>query len=308
MYTMEENQTMNLNDSYTMLYSYIAQSVIEKFGEDGERAVREGTRRYGRDRAEATRKKHLDAGAKINMLNLFSLYHDLPSDPRFRREKQELNSQERVSHTLICPMADVWKEYGHMHIGRIYCEEFHSACYSNYAYGYTQVNLARTLTQDGDGYCAFNIVLRPENLPEKLRPVCFEEYDPTYVKPDFKPLPFSAKEGFNILSIKLYYYLLESACEFLGENGAKTVEIGLENFAHAIAQRLNKRAIDNHLQLDDDYREKNFPLAKDIDKEFLWDKYSKNNAKSRMKVHFYDVFKSYILEKQERSDNHEPFA
>ena len=43
------------------------------------------------------------------------------SDPRFRRELQEINPQERVSHTLVCPMADIWAEYGQKAIGRIYC-------------------------------------------------------------------------------------------------------------------------------------------------------------------------------------------
>lgn len=81
------------------------------------------------------RARHLDANVKINMHSLFAVGADLPPDPRFKRELQELNPQERVSHTLYCPMAALWKEYGVMEIGRIYCEEFHRACYGHYAFG-----------------------------------------------------------------------------------------------------------------------------------------------------------------------------
>lgn len=163
MYSKEEIQIMNLDDNYTLLYPFLVKSLIEHFGEQGEKTAREGTRRFGRDRAETLRNKHLNAGVKINMHSLFAVGPDLPPDPRFKRELQELNPEERVSHTLYCPMAEIWKKYGFMEIGRMYCEEFHNACYSSYAYGYTKVNLAKTLTQKEDEYCAFNVVLRPEN-------------------------------------------------------------------------------------------------------------------------------------------------
>ena len=167
-YTLNEMQIMNLADHYTLLYAFLGKSLLEQCGEKGERALREGTRRFGRDRAEALRARHLDANVKINMHSLFAVGADLPPDPRFKRELQELNPQERVSHTLYCPMAALWKEYGVMEIGRIYCEEFHRACYGHYAFGYTKVNLAKTQTQPEDEYCAFNVVLRPETLPEEL--------------------------------------------------------------------------------------------------------------------------------------------
>ena len=96
MYTEQEKCTMNWADSYTLLYGFIAKRIIENCGLEGEAAVREATRQFGYDRAETTRQKHLSVGAKINMLNLFTLYHDLPGDPRFRRELQEINPQERV--------------------------------------------------------------------------------------------------------------------------------------------------------------------------------------------------------------------
>ena len=290
MYTIEENQIINLADSYTLIYPFIVHNILEKFGERGEAAVREGTRRYGRDRAIALREKHMKMNVKINMKSLFSVGADLPSDPRFKRELQELNSQERVSHTLCCPMADIWKSYGFMDIGRIYCEEFHFACYNEYAYGYTQVNLAKTQTQVGDEYCAFNIVLRPENLPKELKPVCFEEYDPNYVKKEIDLPQAYGKTGFGTLWIKLYYHLLCTASEYLGEEGINAVIKGLEEAAVDSANRLKKSAEEQSLTVDRNFINLNYPLEFNPDDEPMWETYNKCNAKELLEKHFYPIF------------------
>lgn len=117
---------------------------MNALGEKGERIVREATRRYGKDRGRTRREKHEALGVKINMHSLFAVCSDLPSDPRFRRDRLKLTDEERNSHTLVCPMAEVWDQYDARRIGRIYCEEFHRACYQEYAFGLTQVNLAQT--------------------------------------------------------------------------------------------------------------------------------------------------------------------
>ena len=42
MYTREEMEIMNLADSYTLLYSFLAGPLLAQFGVEGERALREG--------------------------------------------------------------------------------------------------------------------------------------------------------------------------------------------------------------------------------------------------------------------------
>ena len=167
MYTYAQQCIMDLGDNYTLLYSFICREILDEFGIEGERAVREATRRYGRDRGIHSRMEHIEKGYKVNMQTLFTAGSGLPKDPRFRRELQELNPEERISHTLVCPMADIWKAYGEREIGRIYCEEFHPACYEHYAYDVGHTNLSKTLTQECDEYCAFNVTLRAQNLPRE---------------------------------------------------------------------------------------------------------------------------------------------
>ena len=290
MYTREEMQIINLDDNYTLLYPFLVKSLIDRCGEKGERAAREGTRRFGRDRAETLRNKHLKMNVKINMHSLFAVGADLPPDPRFKRQLQELNPQERVSHTLYCPMAAIWKEYGVMDIGRIYCEEFHNACYSTYAYGYTKVNLAKTLTQEEDEYCAFNVVLRPENLPEELKPVCFAQYDPEYEGP-LEEIPQAyGKTGFGTLFIKLYYHLTAAAEEMLGEEGLEAIRQGLVQMGMDAARRIKIQAEEQKEKVTKEFVDLNYPLSVEPDKDPLWNLYDGNGAKELLINSFYKIF------------------
>ena len=287
MYTQEEQEIINLADSFTLLYSFLGQALIQRFGLEGERALREGTRRFGRDRAESLRNKHSKANVKINMLSLFTVGPDLPTDPRFRREKYALNPQERVTRTLYCPMADLWQKYGALEIGRIYCEEFHSASYSHYAYGYTKVNLAKTRTQAGDEWCAFNVFLRPESLPEELKPVCFAEYDPGYTGPTQELPPAYGKSGFGTLFIKLYSHITSAALEQLGAPGLEAIGEGLEEMARDAARRLKQAAREQNQPLTLEFFARNYPLESDPDREPMWETYGTDGRKEAMEDHFY---------------------
>lgn len=281
MYSYEEQCIMDLADNYTLLYSFLGRSLIDAFGVAGEKALREGTRRYGRDRGEASRKMHESLDVKINMQSLFSVGGDLPPDPRFRRELQELNPDERVSHTLVCPMADIWKAYGEAYIGRIYCEEFHPACYSHYAFDYGHVNLGMTLTQEKDEYCDFNVVLRAENLPDELKPKCFAEYDPGYVTPDVHPAAACGKSGFESISVKLYYYILEAALEQFGEAGWDAMCTAMEKMAVDAAARARNTAEKYDRPFDEQLIFDTYPLTMDRSKTKLWDNYTGHEAVER---------------------------
>lgn len=287
MYTQEELEIIQLADSFTLLYSFLAVPLLDRFGLEGERALREGTRRFGRDRAASLREKHLRANVKINMLSLFTVGPDLPPDPRYKRQQFALNPQERVSRTDYCPMADLWKEYGVLDIGRIYCEEFHSACYGHYAYGYTKVNLAKTRTQPEDAWCAFNVFLRPEDLPEELKPVCFPEFDPDYTGPSQQLPRAYGKSGFGTLFLKLYSHIAAAALDQLGAAGLEAVCQGLEQMAADAAQRLRRAAEEQGQPLTLDFFARNYPLQADPDQEPMWEQYGKEGQKEAIVHHFY---------------------
>lgn len=292
MYTYAQQCIMDLGDNYTLLYSFICREILDEFGIEGERAVREATRRYGRDRGIHSRMEHIEKGYKVNMQTLFTAGSGLPKDPRFRRELQELNPEERISHTLVCPMADIWKAYGEREIGRIYCEEFHPACYEHYAYDVGHTNLSKTLTQECDEYCAFNVTLRAQNLPRELRSVCFAEYDPGFVQPPYEAVAVSPKAGFEKLCIKLYYYLLETAVESFGESGARAVERALIKMAEDGAKRARQTAKNYGVKYDEQLIEDTYPFSLEPEKTELWKEYRNYGAMQRIK----DVFVAHMRE------------
>lgn len=295
MYTAEEIQIMNFGDAFTMIYGCISQRLMDEFGFDGERAVRKGTRYYGKSRGLASRETHLKHGLKINLENLFTRFYDLPPDPRFRRELQELNPQERVSHSLVCPMADTWAHYGMKVIGRIYCEEFHPACYGHYAYEQTMVNLGKTLTQDGDDYCEFNLLLRPEDMPPALRVKCFEEYDPDYVAPQVDDPPIGGREGFGTLAIKAYYYLMMAASEELGDKGEGAVASALVDAAQTTADFIRRRADENDDEVDFAYAEANSLFGFSAIGDSRWEEFSRYNAAERFETFYCGSLKDIFM-------------
>lgn len=183
MYTYEEQCVMDLSDNYTVLYSFLGRALIDAAGVEGERALREGTRRYGRDRGECSRRQHLALGVKINMQSLFSVGGDLPPDPRFHRELQELNPEEPgVPHPGVPHgghLEGLWGAGDRPHVLRRVPPRLlqplrlrlrpHEPC--------------KDADPGEDEYCAFNVVLRAENLPDELKPLCFAQYDPATSPP-----------------------------------------------------------------------------------------------------------------------------
>jgi len=286
---LDEIKLESLQDSWVIMYTFIAKELFEKGGFQGEIALREAVRRYGRDRGLTNRKRLLNNNIKINMETLFCEGRDRPGEPRFLSRVIRSTREERISDTLICSFADVWKKYNARHLGRIYCEEFHIECYKAFGFGKTKVNLARSLTQEGDDRCLFYHTYRPENLSEEERRLSFEEYDPGYVKPE-TPMPKpEGKSGFNMLWIKMYYYLLETAVEYLGETGRTFVANGLQNGAREQANVFLQQAASTEQQVTKKYLEDHLPLKLEIEKEPLWDNYDNYGAKKLLWDCYYKV-------------------
>lgn len=209
---IEDLKNQNCQDVWPKLYYYIAKELIDKYETEGERALRDGIRRYGYHRGSALREQHVQWGYPINMYSLFMAY-DLPDDPRFRRRAIRLNKNERLSETLVCPIADLWIQYGGKDLGRIYCEEYHHAMFGAYAPG-SQTNLGETLTQEGDDHCRFSVYYRQANAGE--------EYGDEEVNfDDFEEMPY--REGIEMIVVRLLNNLYLGIRDTIGRKEAEEV-------------------------------------------------------------------------------------
>jgi len=246
----------NPQDIFAREYIYLARCMVDNYGEDGERALREAIRRFAVDRGRSLREAHLKAGLKINLYNLFT-YGDLSTDPRMRRNKIKLTPQERLSETLVCALYDQWRLMDAVALGRIYCEEVHHAKFGAYA-PKSQTNLTQTLTQ-GDDYCRFSVYLRPANMDDEEKAISFEEYG----QPEPKPVTYSVpsyRHGFAMLAVRLVHAFVLTAERRFGEEGVKRLCDTLSGFADDVVRFLKDKANLVGVEFDGQYVVENCPI------------------------------------------------
>lgn len=284
---LEEIKLNSLQDSWVIMYTFIAREMLNQGGFQGEVALREAIRRYGRDRGLTNQKRLLDNNIKINLATLFCEGRDRPNEARFVAYNTFQSEEDFSVCTHICSFADLWKKYDAKAIGRIYCEEFHIACYEAFGFGATKVNLARSLTQDGDDRCIFNHTLRPENMTEEQRRLCFAKFDESYERPAVEMPKPHGKGGFNMLWVKMYYYLLECAVEELGDMGRTIVSQGLYTAALEQARVFLEEAASTERVVDRQYLVDHLPLSLEPDEDPLWESYDQYGALDLLKKCFY---------------------
>lgn len=292
--TLEDIITGNLNDIWLKMYVYIARVMVEEYGIEGEAALRRGLRNFGHDRGKTLRNEQLALGMKINMYNLWT-YYDLPGDNRFKRNKIRLNTQERISQTLVCPMANMWINMDAKKLGAIYCDEFHPAMFEGYNPKIT-TNLGETLTHDTDDHCHFALYLRPANMTPEERKEAFEEFDPSFDKNAVGQYVMrTAREGYNMLTIKLYYHLVKETIENFGEGSIEKIATATKLWARDSAEFMKERAIAVGTTPNDSFLKDNCPVSMNIEEDTLWDNYSDYNIKEILHNNFHSTFKAAII-------------
>lgn len=281
----------NYQDAWAKLYLHFAKAVVRDFGIDGERLLRQAVRQFGIDRGVAQRKNHLAAGLKLNMENLFGK-GDLPGDPRFRRNKIRLTSQERFSETLVCPIASMWREMDGLVLGRLYCEEFHHAKFAAYA-PKSQTNLSQTLTQEGDQFCRFSVYLRPGNMTAEERKEAFAEFDPDFRPENVKPLaPVTAHDGFTMLCVRIVQNIAHVFLEQYDEAGERCIRGAIRAFGEDFSAFLKGKAASLNKPFDLAFARANAPIDFEADGPgaAIWALYDDIRPKRLFEEEFYPAF------------------
>lgn len=280
MYNLDEIKLQNQQDCLSRMYMEVAGSIYENAGRKAEGIIREAVRRYGTDRGNELREKHLNKGIKTNLLSLFRKGCECSDDPRLRKNIIEQNEQVRLWEIYTCPMADMWNKSSKSKLGSFYCEEYTHALVNAYTEAKGQTNLSNILTCKRDNFCRFSVYFRPANLSEEKKELCFgKSSDIDIEATDFK-------QNVNTMFIKLYYYLLEVSEEKSGDEGVCAVALGLRNLAKSTYDAIAKQAEHTSNQINEEFMDKNFPLKTDSDKEPLWKEYSRNDAKKLIDINF----------------------
>lgn len=146
------SETLKPVSIYTItakLFAAIADEVIRQFGEEGEKAIREGVRKFGETRGKNIAANVEGAGLEKVLTNYLP-YYDMERSKLFVYETN--CSEDRIEQKFYqCPFAHAWIEDGNQKIGKLYCEEIDDAIAKGYDSKLQCVSQQRLL--NGDECC-----------------------------------------------------------------------------------------------------------------------------------------------------------
>lgn len=135
------------------LYYFLGTELTKILGDAGEQLLRKAVRETARERGEALRQEHLEAGLPINLESLMKNY-DSPVEEAFEWAEGEIMTPTRWhADCTYCPFYDVWGKVGGQKLGWLFDEELHPALYQAYHPG-IQVKFVSNKNR-GDHVCGF---------------------------------------------------------------------------------------------------------------------------------------------------------
>lgn len=227
-------------------YMYLARPAFERFGKDGEIAIRRGLRAYGNIRGKLMRKWHSEIELPINVESVNRAWY---GSSTFRAEKPGDMFKETVVfkpyyvHFKFAPCAfhDAWKEEGFEREGYRYCDEIHQEVAMAY-HPNAIVEIHENLNK-GDPYCLFKWMMLPE-FPE-------EEVDRSgYEKMEKRMRENPEKEALANLKMQtrcgalIQSCLSDSLIKQFGEKGEELVRTALRDLGLKEAERIRVKLKD----------------------------------------------------------------
>ncbi|MCI8510392.1 MAG: L-2-amino-thiazoline-4-carboxylic acid hydrolase [Lachnospiraceae bacterium] len=205
---------MQDNGQFAALYLAFARTLTETNGIKGKAAIREAVRGYGKRLGQLKREQMLQSGYKPNLRFIMDKNWGVPCGRGAVREWLCREEEELFVNILSCPMAAVWET--EPLLGQMYCEEFYPAYVKAAVSEKAQINLGKTLLNEGDEFCRLSVYLRPANLCEKERRELFPKFDAAFCNDDKKPLPELTEE----VRCRLFLEAARAACEATGTDAA----------------------------------------------------------------------------------------
>lgn len=220
------NEISMYSNIYGLIFYFLTNEMLERFGDAGEACARAATTDYGRFRGRLLWKDHEKKGLPRN-LKTFQANYDLPTDERSKKSgKQEVGPGETRSQTYTCQFSDLWKLLAGQSmdadslVGRIYCEQFHPAMWEGYD-SRLVVELEEFLAR-GDGVCRFHtITLGEERDIPCYMPEGVEGYDWKYED--------KVEVMGNICAFE-YYFLVSACIKEFGDEGEEAMRAAVRKY------------------------------------------------------------------------------
>ncbi|WP_219837162.1 L-2-amino-thiazoline-4-carboxylic acid hydrolase [Paenibacillus sp. R14(2021)] len=171
--TQETNRTVNEDESlepvspYTImakLFAHVSKAVVDRFGEAGKDAVREGVRTFGEERGRDIARRAGVSG-KPNDIENYLLHYDMGRSDLFEYETK-YHPLEIEQNFTKCAFGDQWKKDGMQEYGILYCQMIDPAIAKGYNPNFEVVHDEYLLKE---GNCHFRFQMKQEeyNKQEK---------------------------------------------------------------------------------------------------------------------------------------------
>ncbi len=201
---------------HAILYSMIVKHTLAKIGNDSTEDIKEMTKAYGKDRASRMTKRAVFDGVELNALSYLS-YGELDVPKEIIARTTELDGENAVQTTTICPWHDAWAEANHLEYGKLFCEVFDEALADGFHHS-VKMNVPVTITT-GDPHCKF--IFEHSG---------FSEADKKILAQRNETLQKSATKPFIYHMGHLYSFLSRELEQRYGETGKEIIKNAMSEY------------------------------------------------------------------------------
>lgn len=159
---MEKNRTaVNMKDNeskepvswatlFCRLFAHVSKEVVDRFGEEGEEAIRNGVRAFGEERGRNIAERARANGCDIDVYSYLPNY-DMGRSDDFTAENTYGDDQVEQLFSQ-CGFADQWLQDGMERYGKLYCDVIDPAIAKGYSEELECIHDRRIYE---DGVCSF---------------------------------------------------------------------------------------------------------------------------------------------------------
>lgn len=132
--SMKDNESkdpVSWSTLFCRLFAHVTKEVVEKFGEEGEQAIKDGVWAFGVERGRSIAERAKANGCKIDVESYLSNY-DMGRGDDFTAENTYSDNQVEQLFTQ-CGFADQWIADGMEKYGKLYCDVIDPAIAKGYS-------------------------------------------------------------------------------------------------------------------------------------------------------------------------------
>ena len=146
----ESKEPVSWATLFCRLFAHLSKEVIERFGEEGEQAIRDGVWAFGEERGRDIAKRAKASGGEVNVDNYLPNY-DMGRSDDFTAQNSYGDNEVKQLFTQ-CGFADQWMKDGMEKYGKIYCELIDPSIVKGYNEDMECIHDKRVYE---DGVCSF---------------------------------------------------------------------------------------------------------------------------------------------------------